>query len=245
MNAHLQREVRILKIYSFVLSAAMIVIGCAAFQTAPQRQRFSEIDVERLNLVEPDGKLDMVISDVAHFPDPVVSGKKFKRQGVPNPGMLFYNQQGDEDGGLTFYGSKTEQGSRAGGDLLFDQFNQDQVVGIMYGEANGKRSAAFHVWERPDTPIAEIMPKFEAAQKLPAGERQAATNALREAGLLGAQRVYLGRNPDREATLLLADGKGHTRIRVAVDAAGNPLLEFLDESGKVTYRLPPKPGQPN
>ena len=243
MNTHVIRELRFLKIYSIVLSLALVVVATAAFQTAPQRQRFSEIDVERLNLVEPDGKLVMVMSDVAHFPDPIVGGKKFKRQGTASPGLLFYNQQGDEDGGLTFYGNKSDKGSRAGGDLLFDQFKQDQVVGIMYGEDNGRRSAAFHVWERPDTPIAEIMPKVEAARKLPDAERQAAINTLRDAGMLGAQRVYLGRNPNRDATLLLADTKGHTRLRIAVDAAGNPVVEFLDESGKVTYSLPPQTGR--
>ena len=235
----LEREVRILKLYSLLLTLAVVVFAVAAFQTAPARGRFTELDVERLNLIEPDGKLDMVISDVAHFPDPIVGGKSFKRQGAASPGMIFYNQQGDEDGGLTYDGRKTANGTMASGALLFDQFNQDQTVGIMYGEENGKRDAAFHVWERPDTPIPEIMPKIEAARRLPPGpERQRAITALREAGLLGAQRVYLGKNSDRAASLVLSDAKGQVRIRMKVEASGDARLEFLDEKGTVQQAFP-------
>src|SRR5215472_16088758 len=114
----LEREIRFLKIYSLLLTLVVIVCGFAAFQTAPRHERFAQIDVERLNLIEPDGKIDMVISDIAHFPDPVIGGKTAKRQGAATPGMIFYNQEGDEDGGLIFTGGKNRDGYSAGAALL-------------------------------------------------------------------------------------------------------------------------------
>ena len=95
------------------------------------------------------------------------------------------------------------------------------------------------MWDRSNTPLSELIPKIEEIRKMPAPERDAAIKAMRDAGQLGTQRVFLGKNPDRAAALLLADAKGQTRIRVSVDAAGDPKLEFLDETGKTTYSLPP------
>ena len=55
---------------------------------------------------------------------------------------------------------------------------------------------------------------------------------------LQAQRVFLGRTPQKQAMLLLSDAHGRPRIRVAVDSAGSPAIEFLDGAGTVTARLP-------
>jgi hypothetical protein len=42
---------------------------------------------------------------------------------------------------------------------------------------------------------------------------------------------------------MLADAKGRPRINMIVDAAGDPRLEFLDETGRVIHRLPPEPAK--
>jgi len=41
------------------------------------------------------------------------------------------------------------------------------------------------------------------------------------------------------AVVRLSDTKGKARLKLSVDAAGAAKLEFLDESGKITYSLPP------
>jgi len=38
--------------------------------------------------------------------------------------------------------------------------------------------------------------------------------------------------------VMLADGKGHPRIKMYVTADGQAQLQFLDASGKVTARYP-------
>ena len=46
-----------------LMSSAVAVLTLAAFKgQSTQRTNFTEIDVERINIVEPDGKLRMVIS---------------------------------------------------------------------------------------------------------------------------------------------------------------------------------------
>ena len=243
MEDRLERKVRRLKIYVAIATLACLVLLVSAFSVQNNKQKFDEIDVERINLVEPDGKVVMVISDRARFPDPIVGGKSFKRQGGATPGMVLYNSQGDEDGGFVWAGKKTESGYDAGAALLFDQFNQDQTIGIMYNDENGKRNAAFHVWDRPDQSVSEIAPRIDVVRNMQAGpDRQAAIASLRESGAFGAERVFLGKNADHSAALVLSDSKGRARIRLSVDVSGNPKLELLDAAGKVVSSLPNSSG---
>ncbi|HEV2445231.1 MAG TPA: hypothetical protein VGS58_04895 [Candidatus Sulfopaludibacter sp.] len=226
---------RFLKLYAAASTIAFAVVLLTAFQ-APGN-RFTEIEVERLNLVESSGKLDMVIANSQRMPDPIVSGKTMKRSGASSPGFIFYNGNGDEDGGLVFGSQKTGDQQHAGAALLFDQFNQDQTVGIQYSETNGRRTAGLTVWDRPDRPVAEIAGPVQAMKEGP--ERTALIRKLREAGDLGATRLFVGKDPDRKAQLMLADTKGRPRLVISVDAAGAPRIAFLDEAGKTTYTLPP------
>src|SRR5262249_41362487 len=123
--------------------------------------------------------------------------------------------------------------------LLFDQFRQDQTIGIQYVENNGRRAAGLQVWDRPDMPLTELLEKMDAVKKMPDGpEKTAAAKKLQEAAV-SATRVVVGKS-EKRAVVMLADGKGRPRINLAVDAAGDARLEFLDETGKVVYRLPPE-----
>jgi hypothetical protein len=52
--------------------------------------------------------------------------------------------------------------------------------------------------------------------------------------------VFVGKTPDRSASVSLADADGKTRLKMIVDAAGNPRIEFLDQKGTVVSRIPPR-----
>ena len=61
--------------------------------------------------------------------------------GVRDPdrgaGLMFYNDQGDEQGGLTYSGRNGQQGEA----LTFDAWHQDQALEIQHGDdANGSDS---------------------------------------------------------------------------------------------------------
>lgn len=208
-------------------------------------EKFEEIDVERINLVGADGQLQMVIANRERIPDPILGGKTAQRQGVASAGMIFYNAIGDECGGLVF-GSKTEgDGHEAEGSLTFDQYLQDQTIGLGYGDHGGKRTAGLHVWDRATRPLSEGLDQLTAARAMPDGPEkvQALREVMDEFG--GAQRIFAGRNGAGEATLVICDKKGAPRISLRVDTDDNPKMEFLDGNGKVTFSFPPdtKAGQ--
>lgn len=154
--------------------------------------------------------------------------------------MLFYNQEGDENGGFLWEGGTTPEGYYAGASITFDQYKQDQTLGIIYSDTNGKRMAGFNVWDRPDTPLTSIMDKFAEIEKMKdSTAKAAAIQKLKDAGEYGRTRIYLGKDADKSAMLYMADPKGRARLIVKVDAAGNSTLKFLDEHGKEIYSLPP------
>ena len=120
---------KVLLAYSSLLStgfAVLLLTGAAP----PKIQTFDELRVHRINIVEPDGTLRMVISNRARLPGVIVKGKEQPPNDRPQAGMIFYNDEGSENGGLIFGGRKNEKGEvvDSGGSLSFDKYGADQIV---------------------------------------------------------------------------------------------------------------------
>lgn len=151
--------------------------------------------------------------------------------------MIFFNQVGDEMGGLVFgaNGDKSHFGS-----LTWDKFNNDQTIGFRHLEGDsGTYETGLAMWQQPNIPHDVMVEKFLETRKIAnMAERQAATEKLIENGEYTAPHLFLGKRRDNSSELLMSDTKGKPRLRIAVAPDGTPKLEFLDESGKVTYSLP-------
>src|SRR2546427_3070101 len=106
-----RKELRLLRAYALTATVLLTVFCLAAFSRFGQKTRFEEIDVERINVVEKDGTLRLVISNKARGPDPVVSGKTYPRTGGNRAGFIFFNDEGNEDGGLVYGGRRDRDGS--------------------------------------------------------------------------------------------------------------------------------------
>ena len=244
MDNEIRRELRLLKGYAIVVTALLGTLSLAAFRQASQKQKFTEIDVERINVVEKDGKLRMVISNRERSIGPIYKGKPFGYAGGTRPGIIFFNDEGTENGGLTFSGARQPDGTyRASSGFSFDQFNQDQVLYMQYNDNNGRRNMGLTIADRLDADIYDLVMERDSIVKAhPAGAaRDAALTKWaqpRNGVPMVAQRVYVGRDVSKAAVINLSDRDGKARIRLMVDSLGTPSLEFLDAAGTVTSRLP-------
>ena len=243
MHHPLQRELRWLRLHALVSTPLLIVLALAAFRREAQKARFTEIDVERINVVEPDGNLRMVISNRPRSIGPIYKGQPFGYPGGTRPGIIFFNDEGTENGGLTFQGSRTPDGTfTAGHHLSFDQFDQDQIVVLNYSDNNGRRQVGLSFLDRADVNIFDMVAERDSITKLPDGPAKTAAlerwRGPRNGVPLAAQRVYVGRDARRAAVLRLSDPSGRPRIQLMVDSLGTPRLEFLDENGNVVQQLP-------
>jgi hypothetical protein len=215
----------------------LIVLAASAFRQSPKPTNLGEITVERINVVDADGTLRMVISNKDRMHPGVIGGKTLQRP-RPYAGFIFFNDQGDEDGGLTYTGRELNGHRTADAGLMFDQLGQDQTIGFDYSEQDRRRSAGFKVWDRPETPLVDLVDKLNAANAIqdPA-RRRAAIADLRANAPKAAQRVFVGKSEDRTASVKLSDAQGHTRLDLEVAADGTATIAFLDASGKVLRRI--------
>lgn len=207
MVARLARDVRRLKGCCVVLGAALGVVLLSAASSAG---RSGELTTERLNIVAPDGTLRLVIANEQRFPPPVIDGRTLKR--AINPaGLVFFNDKGDEVGGLAL----SEPGGGRLSALAFDYPNVDAMGLLTRVTGDGK----------------------DATAGLVINSRPPAQMSAASAARFAQQRVAV-QNHNESAEVVLSDPAGRARLRLSVDPQGSPRLEMLDEAGKVTYHAP-------
>src|SRR5688572_8660549 len=204
MKISIRRQLRVLQACAVASIALTAFVSFTAFSQQPSGQRIDELTVQRLNVVDANGTLRFVLSNKDKMHPGVMDGVTINRP-RPVAGMLFFNDEGDEVGGLTFTGTD-DNGRRANAGLMFDQLKQDQTIGISYSENNGQRSAGLQVWDRSEQPLSDLIRGLNAANALPAGaERDAAVQAVRAKAPPGPRRVFVGKNADKSAQVSLAD----------------------------------------
>jgi hypothetical protein len=246
----IQKELRLVKawaVVSTVLFAGFILI---AADSQNSKAKFDEIDTQRINILGADGKLRLTLSNNEKSPGPIIGGQVMKsRDGKRGAGLIFFNDNGDECGGMTWHGQKKDGTVSANAGLMFDQYDSDQTVGIQYNQRGENRSSGLHVWERSLKPMAEFAQQVNGVELMKDGpDKTEALKKIQERalaeGLAGVQRVFVGRTPQNDAVVLLMDTKGKPRIRLAVDGANAASLQFLDENGKTVLTLPdPSPAK--
>ncbi|MGH8400793.1 MAG: hypothetical protein ACRESU_06800 [Gammaproteobacteria bacterium] len=202
---------RFLIIYSGVLTLIFAVTVLCGFTKIDRS--YDQITVHRINVVEPDGTLRMVISDHADLPGVIVDNKQKYPPTRPQAGMLFYNDEGSEVGGLVFAGHKNAKGEivDSGGSLSFDKYGASQIVQLAGVDDKDDKFSGLSV----------------------AGY----------AGGARSQRVWVGRDGNGDATLALMDANGRKRIVLDVTQAGAASMSFLDASGKIIDRFPATNGK--
>jgi hypothetical protein len=238
MRTSLRRELAVLRAYVVLSAGALLFVAVAALGQPAGPQRFGEVTVERLNIVDANGTLRMVISNKDRMHPGVIDGKTIDRP-RPVAGLLFFNDEGDEVGGLTYTGQEKDGHRRATSGIAFDQLKQDQIIALTYTEGNGERMAGLQLWDRPEARLSVLIDQLNAANAIadPAA-RAAAVQKVRAAAPPAPRRVFVGKNADRSAAVSLADAKGNSRLVLKVSAAGDASIEFLDESGAVVQRIP-------
>jgi hypothetical protein len=229
---------RFLAIYSGVLTIAFAVTLFCGF-AALRSQSFDQLTVHRINFVEPDGTPRLIISDRAEFPGSFMRGKEYQRPDRRDAaGLLFMNDEASEMGGLIWSGLKDKDGKiQDHGHLSFDEYEQDQIFAIDSGREDQDKFSAIRIGERGDYPIQQTFDASLQIDKMPKDQQDAEWKKFFATHTGDANRIYLGRSPDKSASLRIKDEQGHDRIIIRVDAAGKPVIQFLDEGGKVSKEI--------
>ncbi len=232
MEQAILKQLRWLKIYALVSTLVFAALLALVSYRSSRPPHFAELAVERLNIVEKDGTLRMVLSNAARQHPGIVAGKPLPAR--PRPaGLLFFNTEGDECGGLVYDGTQQQ----ASLDLSVDQYQNDQVMQLQYSEKRGGaqplRSYGLRLWDRPTNfTLGQLVRQLDSLQLLHSSARYAQGLAdLKAKHLLGEERLFLGKNTQEETGLFIRDNLGRPRIQLYVDAKGAARLEVLDAAG--------------
>lgn len=228
---------RFLVVYSATVTAVFVVTVLSGFARQPTTLRLKELTVQRINVVEPNGSPRMIISDERDFPGLIVKGHDFPHR-RDTAGILFFNDEGTENGGLIFGGREGKDGNPTSyGHLSFDKYMQDQTLVIQADQEQGHYSKYISLVDQPDYPITDEVPLGAELAAHP-DQRQELIRKFYQTHARSQERLYLGEGANTAVSLVLKDRQGRKRLVLRVLPDGTPVLQFLDAGGKVIEQLP-------
>lgn len=229
----LARQVQMLKRYGVLVTVLLAITIDLCFLKSNERHR--EITTERINIVEADGTLRMVLSNRTLQHPGRMDNKDLPQRDRP-AGLLFFNDEGDECGGIGYNGGKKE----AAMFITMDQYKNDQIMMLSYDQENrpGKpiRSYGLTLSDRDELPLSGQMNYFDSLKKLK--DTNVYAQGLKKYKAEGhlAQRMFLGKNNSGEVGLFLTDVKGRPRLRLFLNQQNEPVFQTIDENGNISER---------
>lgn len=244
----LLRQIRFLQSTVALLLVATAAL-CLNLRYPFLTQRVKVLEAQTINIRESDGTLKAVLSNAAGFT--AMGGDRAKEPGgVPFSGLLFYNQEGDEEGGLVYRGKAIPGGQDADVSLTFDQYRQDQNVFLHHEEHNDVHGRSIDdgltIISRPDhTQTRDEYAIYGQLENLPADQREALQLKSLQEGRISTRRLFVGDRrglkdnaPYDDAGIFIKNRWGRDAIKLYVDFNNKPHLEVYDQFGKsIVYEL--------
>lgn len=223
----LKSQIRFLQIAICILSVLFLGFAVMFYSGA---STFKEIDVERINIREKSGVLKMVISNKTRQHPGRINGKDIDPR-EREAGLIFFNGDGDECGGLVYDNDKKS----AGMVYSVDKYLDDQVMQLQYAEdlIDRKRKYGLQFWtyDKEDA-MSERYDRYKSILKMKdKSEQDKAISKMKEEGLLSTDRMFIGKSYENELGLFIRDSKGNVRIKIYVDQQDNPVIECNDAAG--------------
>ncbi|MDR0437563.1 MAG: hypothetical protein LBH22_04585 [Bacteroidales bacterium] len=245
----MNKELVFLRTFAVAMAIGMTFVISTAMKNSGN-QKFTEIDVERINIVEKDGTVKMIITNVKRFPTgEIVNGNETHSSREKTAGMLFFNEDGLECGGLIYTGQKNENGHVAAMSLTYDQYDGDQVMQLItvdnqQGDQRKVQSLLVFNDREKDESQAKMLEASKELNELRRKDPQAYEKKLREYREQGmfksTHRIILGKLENLDNGLFLCDDQGTPRAMFYVDKENNAKLDFLDEKGNIIASFPEK-----
>lgn len=216
-----------------------MLLALNSFHPFLHSQRFKVIDAEQINIREKDGTLKAVLSNSAGFN----VGDRAKDAPPRFSGLMFYNEQGDEEGGLVYQGRAIPGGQDADVSLTMDQYRQDQNVYLNHTEHKDAKgisiSDGLQINSRPDwTKAKHEYELYRQINALPESEQKEAQLQALKCGDIGTRRLFYGVKRGisdgqlfDDAGLFIRNRWGRDAIKLYVDSENKPHFEIFDELG--------------
>jgi hypothetical protein len=179
----------------------------AQSSAAARSATYGTLTVQRINVVDPDGKMRLIIA--ARLPGGVEHGKIYPRSITDAAGVLLLDVNGNEMGGVASA-----------------RLDKNDVASFTV-DCTYQLTDCIRLWKEESTDGKRLRTSFDIFDRRPYTGRFESSQ--------GVQRVTLA-NDDQNAQLVISDPQGRARIRIAVDRTGKPSIVMLSPDGKEVYR---------
>jgi hypothetical protein len=236
MKTKTDKKINLLTGYAIASTLVFGIVILSSFGEKDKKETFDEITVKRINVIGEDQSLKLVISNKDRQHSGRMNGKDWPKR-ERKAGMIFFNDEGDECGGLIYGGATKDGKTNSGMSLTMDQYHEDQVIQILNAEyyENGKSNIERGI-SISDFPIGsnieERNTKMKELEKIEnADERkQKMREWMKQSG--SKKRLFIGRTRGNSSGLFLADTNGQPKMMIYIDDKGNPKIETFNEKGE-------------
>ena len=237
MEKNIEKKINFLMAYATVSTLFILFLAFSSFNRNDKVGKFDELVVKKITVVGEDNLPRMVLSNETRQHSGRMNGKEWPKRDRPS-GIIFFNNQGDECGGLV-YQTKDKDGKIISGmSFTMDNYKDDQVLRILNDEyyANGKSfiERGISINQYPvGTNIDVRNQKLEELKNIKDDkERELKIRELmHKEGAVS--RLFIGKTKGNSSGLFLSGPDGKPKMMIYVDENGNPKIQTFNEKGEV------------
>jgi len=196
-----------------------------------------EITAKRINIVGEDNLPRIVLSNELRQHSGRIEGKDFPKRERP-AGIIFFNNEGDESGGIISAVYDKNGKINSGMSFTMDRYNHDQVIQIlnneMYQDGVEKIQRGFLVSEFPTgAKFYNLHNEYKEIKKIedPKLQREKTLDLLSREG--AKKRIYLGKSFNEESGLTLYDKEESPVLKILVDKKGRSQIQYSKGDGEM------------
>lgn len=237
-----------LLVISHVCTWAFLIVLTFLYSNHSDIHTADLITAKRIDIVNDDGTTVMAIANKQRIAAPRMNGKEYPVEMIERQhfaGFIFFNEEGDEIGGLLFNGTKLSDGRKFGaGHLSFDRYQDNQVINLEHKEnIHGLVKSGLTIYDRTGNGAfgknLDLMHEYHY-QSITKERKQEIINEIRQMkanGDLGYERLFIG-SENNTPQLSMKDAMGNQRVKLFIDSSNVAQLQFYDTKGHLIDYFP-------
>jgi len=221
-----------------VISAVIIsFFAFSSFTSKEKNENFDELVVKKITIVGEDNLPRMVLSNEKRQHPGRMNGKELADRERPS-GIIFFNNDGDECGGLVYKVKEKDGKISSGMSFTMDNYKDDQVLQILNdeyytgGKAFVERGISINQYPQGSN-MEERNKKLEELRLIEnENERKIKIRELMQ-NEGPVNRLFIGKTKGNSSGLFLAGPDGKPKMMIYVDENGIPKIQTFSENGDI------------
>ena len=237
MEKNIEKKVNFLIGYAMLSTLLIAFLGFSSFDRKEKIEKFDELVVKKITVVGENNLPRMVLSNETRQHPGRMNGKEWAKRERPS-GIIFFNNDGDECGGIVYQTKEKDGKIISGMSFTMDNYKDDQVIQIMNDEyyANGKSfiERGISINQFPDGSNIDVRnAKLEALKSISDEKerRLKIRELMQKEG--SVNRLFIGKTKGNSSGLFLSGPDGKPKMMIYVDEKGYPKIQTFNDNGEM------------